>query len=65
VLIPQDALFRKQREQYRFRFTCEHCVLFEEDSGGCAHGFPTAQHREAVYEDENAPLVFCKHFELA
>lgn len=62
--IPQDALFRKQRKEFRLQFTCESCVLFDDDKQACAHGFPTAQHRDAHYEDEQAPLVFCKHFEL-
>jgi hypothetical protein len=64
VKLPQDPTFRAQREQFRLRFTCEHCVLFDDQSELCAHGFPTREHRDAHYEDENAPLVFCKHFEL-
>lgn len=62
--IPQDARFREQRERYRLRFTCEHCALFDDRNEVCAHGFPTAEHRDAHYEDETAKLVFCKHFEL-
>lgn len=63
--IPQDALFREQRERYRLRFTCEDCAQFDEARETCAHGYPTEQHREARYRDEHAVLVFCKHFELA
>jgi hypothetical protein len=63
--IEQDAKFREQRERYRLRFTCEHCALFDEIAQTCAHGYPTAPHRDAHYDDESAPVVFCKHFELA
>jgi len=64
VKIPQDERFREQRSRYRLRFTCEHCALFDDRNETCAHGFPTAEHREAHYEDPQAALVFCKHFEL-
>ena len=56
--------FRDERARYRLRFTCEHCTLFDDRNETCAHGFPTAEHRDAHYEDPQAPLVFCKHFEL-
>jgi len=62
--IEQDERFREQREQFRLRFTCEDCVLFDDVAQSCAHGYPTAEHREARYRDPNAPIVFCKHFEL-
>jgi hypothetical protein len=64
VKIPQDAVFREQRKVFRLRFNCEHCALFDEVAESCAHGYPTTQHREAYYADENVPIVFCKHFEL-
>jgi hypothetical protein len=63
--IAQDELFRTQRERFHLRFTCEHCSLFDEQSEKCAHGYPTAEHREAHYRDPAALVVFCKHFELA
>ena len=62
--IPQDERFREQRARFRLRFTCEHCVLFDDERERCAHGYPTAEHREARYADPDALLVFCKHFEL-
>ena len=62
--IPQDARFREQRSRYRLRFTCEQCALFDDRAETCAHGYPTREHRDAHYEDEDALLVFCKHFEL-
>ncbi|MET0387173.1 MAG: hypothetical protein ABW321_14490 [Polyangiales bacterium] len=63
--IPQDRLFREQRERYRLQFTCERCAQFDDVGEKCAHGYPTTQHRDAYYADESAPLVFCKHFEIA
>ena len=62
--LPQDARFREQAEKFRLRFTCEHCALFDERRETCAHGYPTAEHRDAHYADPDALLVFCKHFEL-
>jgi hypothetical protein len=64
VHLKQDATFLEQRERFRLRFTCERCALFDEATQRCAHGFPTEPHRDARYEDDRAPLVFCKHFEL-
>jgi hypothetical protein len=63
--IVQDERFREQREHFRLRFTCEHCALFDDVKETCAHGYPTTEHRDAHYRDPDAPLVFCKHFELA
>lgn len=62
--LPQDAVFRQQRERYALRFTCEHCALFDPEREACAHGFPTEEHRLAYYARADAPLVFCKDFEL-
>jgi len=62
--LPQDARFRRQRERFALRFTCESCALFDAERVSCAHGFPTDEHRAAFYEDEAAPIVFCKDFEL-
>ena len=62
--IAQDERFRDQRERFHLRFTCEDCALFDDAREACAHGFPTTEHRQAYYRDPDAPLVFCKHFEL-
>lgn len=62
--ILQDERFREQRSRYRLRFTCESCALFDDQKEACAHGYPTSEHRDAHYERPDAPLVFCKHFEL-
>ena len=61
-VIPRDALFRAQVETYRLRWHCEDCAHFEGD--GCAHGLPSARHREALDRDPDAPLAFCKEHEL-
>jgi hypothetical protein len=63
--IQQDELFREQCQRYQLRFTCEHCSLFDDRNETCAHGYPTAEHRDAHYRDHKALVVFCKHFELA
>jgi hypothetical protein len=62
MLIPRDALFREQAETFRLRWHCEDCAHFEGE--GCAHGFPSARHREATDADPAAPLAFCKEHEL-
>ena len=62
--LAQDETFREQRERFRLRFTCEHCVLFDDARETCAHGYPTTEHRDAHYRDPNARIVFCKHFDL-
>lgn len=62
--VPQDAVFRDQRKRYLLRHTCEHCVLFDPATEKCAHGFPLDEHRDAYYRDPEAPVVFCKEFEL-
>ncbi|HEX7477850.1 MAG TPA: hypothetical protein VF331_08590 [Polyangiales bacterium] len=63
--IVQDERFRQQRQEFKLRFTCEHCSLFDDERQSCAHGYPTTEHREARYADPDAQVVFCKHFELA
>ena len=62
--IAQDAAFRRERERFTLRFTCEHCSLYDPEAAGCAHGYPTVEHRDARYASPNAVLVFCKEFEL-
>jgi hypothetical protein len=61
--VEQDARFREQREQFRLKWNCEDCVLFDPEEG-CAHGFPTHRHRKSRYDDPTATLLFCKDFEL-
>ncbi len=63
--IAQDARFARERARHALRFTCEDCAMFDPESSACAHGYPTAEHRAARYEDERAVLVFCKEWEAA
>lgn len=70
--IPQDARFRREREAFGLKFTCEDCSHFDPrpraERGGrsaCCHGYPTDGHREARYADPDADLLFCKDFDLA
>ncbi len=64
--VPQDARFRAQRVELRLRFTCDDCAMFDPERARCAHGYPTEEHRRARYEREpDAPIVFCKEFDLA
>jgi hypothetical protein len=64
MIVPQDAIFRDERERYRLRFTCEDCALFDDRDRSCAHGYPTADHRTVRYLDPEAPIIFCKDFDL-
>lgn len=61
--IAQDARFREERALHVLRFTCEHCAMFDPVEPACAHGYPTAEHRAAHYDDPEAQLVFCKEWE--
>jgi hypothetical protein len=65
VKLPQDARFRDEAARLSLRFQCEHCGLYDAARDRCAHGFPTDEHRAARYVDPDAPLSFCKDFELA
>jgi hypothetical protein len=63
--LPQYPDFQRDRMRFALRFTCEHCALYDPERDACAHGFPTEEHRTSWYEYSDAPLVFCKDFELA
>jgi hypothetical protein len=56
--------FRDDCARYALRFTCEDCALFDPCAERCSHGFPTDEHRLRHYARRDAPLVFCKDFEL-
>jgi hypothetical protein len=58
-----DETLRQQSERYAFRFTCEHCVHFDEARLSCAFGYPTEPHR-ALDLRVLRSLEFCKAFEL-
>ena len=61
--ITPDPRFAEEAERFVLRRHCEDCALFDAEKDACAHGFPTAEHRRAA--DPEAPVVFCKDFELA
>jgi hypothetical protein len=61
---PVTKTFREERERFRLRLHCEDCALWDEGAG-CAHGFPTDEHRQPASDAVIAPVVFCKDFELA
>lgn len=65
--VPFDDVFDEQRARFAFRFTCEHCAHYDEESDACAHGFPNAMHKLDRYAAKPRPptIVFCKDFDLA
>lgn len=61
------AQFLDERRRFALAHTCERCVYHDHDRDRCAHGYPDATHREAVYErpEDASGGMFCKEFELA
>jgi hypothetical protein len=59
--------FDEERRRYRFRFTCEHCAYFDDQTGECLHGFPNHMHRLQFFDSDPRPerILFCKDFDLA
>jgi hypothetical protein len=68
VIVPVDALLRREVAEHRLRFTCEQCAHLDEgDRAGaerCSLGFPHLPHTSRTFE-EAPTLAFCKAFELA
>ncbi|MEM7609593.1 MAG: hypothetical protein AAF411_29970 [Myxococcota bacterium] len=64
MIVEQDERFRKERRRFALRWNCEDCSRFDDTDASCAHGFPTAKHRAARYDDPDASLHFCKEFDL-
>ncbi len=63
MIVPIDALLRREAEQHRFLWSCESCAHFDEDRSRCSLGFPDAPHRRVAWDAPD--LAFCKSFELA
>jgi hypothetical protein len=61
VQLPRDERFDDEADRFALRRHCEDCALFDEQKG-CAHGFPTVEHRRRATE---MLVVFCKDFECA
>ena len=59
--------FDEQIARFAFRFTCEHCVHFNEPNGDCVNRFPNRVHRLRYYNTAPRPrtIIFCKDFDLA
>lgn len=59
--------FDEQRRRFAFRFTCEHCAHFDDETGDCLHGFPNQMHRLRFFDADPRParILFCKDFDLA
>lgn len=51
-------------ETYRLRYTCDNCVHFAPDAGGCSLLYPNDAHRDRVLR-LGEHLTFCKEFDLA
>lgn len=58
-----DTRLRREADEYRFRFSCEHCAYFDEEGDSCSEGYPTDEHRSA--DLSRAEILFCKLFEGA
>ncbi len=56
-----DPRFLAEAQRFELRFTCENCLYFLEDTGGCGHLWPNAEHRTVP---RTGFVVFCKEFEL-
>ncbi len=72
MIVPLDALLRREVEAFALRFTCEACAHFDPESsptseppGRCSLGFPHAPHTTATYRGPAEGYLFCKAFELS
>ena len=59
-----DETLRLEASQYRLRYTCGHCVHFDEATRACAEGYPNEPHLDDRTHSRKS-LEFCKSFELA
>ena len=65
--VAYKTTFEDQMRRFAFRFTCDHCVHFDDRTGDCLHGFPNQMHKLAYYQATPKPktILFCKDFDLA
>ena len=63
MIIPVNALFRVQREDWALRMYCEQCGLFDDERVACAHGYPIAAHRLPLSLEDDTSISFCKDFD--
>lgn len=62
MILPIDALLRREAADFRLMWSCESCAHFDDAAPSCSLGFPDAPHRDAAWDAED--LAFCKAFEL-
>jgi len=64
---PITQRFLDESEHYNFKFKCEECMFFNDESGDCVHLYPNEAHRKQYYDQEplGKILIFCREFELA
>lgn len=63
MIVPIDALLRREATERQFVWSCERCAHFDDDAPRCTLGFPDEPHRDAAWNA--AEIAFCKSFELA
>ena len=63
MITPVDERLRRESRELGLCFTCECCVHFDAEGGGCGNGYPNVEHRDVRLE-RVTELRFCKEFEL-
>jgi hypothetical protein len=61
-----DHRFVREARELGLRFLCGDCVHRSPRTGACAHAWPDEDHRTMpeLAPGEEAPLSFCKEFEM-
>lgn len=72
MILPLDALLRREVDTFTLRFTCESCAHFDgevapdgDPPGRCSLGFPHAPHTTSTFRGPAEGYLFCKAFELS
>jgi hypothetical protein len=58
-----DERLHSDIQVYALKYSCENCIHFEQQRGGCSLGFVPGPHRARAIEPGDT-IVFCKTFEL-
>jgi hypothetical protein len=58
--------FKREREQFKLKESCEYCRHFCAEREACAVMYPPNPHREAVFNNalDGERIYFCKMFEV-
>lgn len=66
MILPIDALLRREVAVHQLRFTCESCAHFDDvaPGGRCSLGFPHQPHLRSTFESADR-IAFCKAYELS